>query len=61
MLVILEFDDVEIWYEVDGVSICHDPYGVAGVDPARRRPAGDYLVVKGARLDRIQPAEGVDA
>lgn len=60
MYLVIEFEDgVEVTYEADTLAICHDPYGLgdtsylSGPD-ARRRPHGDYILVRGARLEDIQ-------
>jgi hypothetical protein len=59
MHVLMEFDDgLEVWYEVDGITICHDPYGItdsanAFLPEAKRRPAGDYVVMKNPKVCHV--------
>lgn len=55
LIIQLAEDNVEVTYEVEGVAVCHDTAGITGVlHGFPRRPAGDYLIVKGARLTDVQ-------
>ncbi len=59
MHVVMSFEDgTEVWYEVENVSICRDPYGMASAGHLAgigvpERPPGDYIEIKDAKLCRI--------